>query len=91
MEDFTTPGCRRTLPGTGNLTEKQDPWKLTGALLHDRLKADEFMEERGNRTMFVDGSREGSDRKIVEALMARDCFTCQAQLVVDWLESCAAH
>ncbi|KAH7955228.1 hypothetical protein HPB51_028174 [Rhipicephalus microplus] len=41
--------------------------------------------------MFVDGSREGSDRKIVEALMARDCFTRQAQLVVDWSESCAAH
>ncbi|KAL3175125.1 hypothetical protein MRX96_040519 [Rhipicephalus microplus] len=73
------------------LTEERDTWKLTGALLSDRLKADEFMKERGNRTMFVDGSREGSDRKIVEALMARDSFTRQAQLVVDWLESCAAH
>ncbi|KAL3175121.1 hypothetical protein MRX96_040515 [Rhipicephalus microplus] len=73
------------------LTDERDTWKLTGALLHDRLKADEFMEERGNRTMFVDGSREGSDRKIVEALMARDSFTRQAQLVVDWLERCAAH
>ncbi|XP_075741226.1 nuclear pore complex protein Nup107-like [Rhipicephalus microplus] len=73
------------------LTEERDTWKLTGALLRDRLKANEFMEERGNRTMFVDRSREGSDRKIVEALMAKDSFTRQAQLVVDWLESCAAH
>ncbi|KAL3175123.1 hypothetical protein MRX96_040517 [Rhipicephalus microplus] len=73
------------------LTDERDTWKLTGALLHDRLKADEFMEERGDRTMFVDGFREGSDRKIVEALMARDSFTRQAQLVVDWQERCAAH
>ncbi|KAH8025832.1 hypothetical protein HPB51_012154 [Rhipicephalus microplus] len=73
------------------LTEERDTWKLTGALLHDRLKANEFMEERGNRTMFVDRSCEGSDRKIVEALMAKDSFTRQAQLVVDWMESCVAH
>ncbi|KAL3224179.1 hypothetical protein MRX96_026760 [Rhipicephalus microplus] len=73
------------------LTEERNTWKLTGAFLRDHLKADKFMEERGHNTMFVDGSREGSDRKIVEALMARDSFTRQAQLVVDWLESCAAH
>ncbi|KAL3175118.1 hypothetical protein MRX96_040512 [Rhipicephalus microplus] len=73
------------------LTEERNTWKLTGALLRDRLKADEFIEERGDSTMFVDRSREGSDKEIVEALMARDSFTRQAQLVVDWLESCAPH
>ncbi|XP_075732751.1 nuclear pore complex protein Nup107-like [Rhipicephalus microplus] len=73
------------------LTEERNTWKLTGALLRDHLKADEFMEERGHNTMFVEASREGSDREIVEALMARDSFTRQAQLVVEWLESCAAH
>ncbi|XP_075741240.1 nuclear pore complex protein Nup107-like [Rhipicephalus microplus] len=73
------------------LTEERNTWKLTGALLCDRLNADEFMEERGHNTMFVDGYREDSDREIVEALMARDSFVGQAQLVVDWLESCAAH
>ncbi|KAL3224167.1 hypothetical protein MRX96_026748 [Rhipicephalus microplus] len=73
------------------LTEERNTWKLTGALLRDRLKADKFMEERGYSTMFVDGPREGSDREIVEALMAKDSFVRQAQLVVDWLESCAAH
>ncbi|KAL3224172.1 hypothetical protein MRX96_026753 [Rhipicephalus microplus] len=86
-----TPARIEAIASQTLLTEKQDPWKLTGALRHNRLKAVEFMEERGKRTMFVVGNREGSDRKIVEALMARDCFTRQATLVVDWLESCAAH
>uniref|UniRef100_L7M2T4 Nuclear pore complex protein n=1 Tax=Rhipicephalus pulchellus TaxID=72859 RepID=L7M2T4_RHIPC len=72
------------------LTEERNTWKLTGALLRDRFKVDEFMEE-GDDTMFVDGTREASDREIVDALMARDSFARQAQLVVDWLESCAAH
>ncbi|KAL3224188.1 hypothetical protein MRX96_026768 [Rhipicephalus microplus] len=45
------------------LTEERNTWKLTGALLCDRLKADEFMEERGHNTMFVDGYREDSDRE----------------------------
>ncbi|KAH8033230.1 hypothetical protein HPB51_008440 [Rhipicephalus microplus] len=66
------------------LTEERDTWKLMGALLRDRLKADEFMEQRGDSTIFVDGSREGSDREIVKAFMARDSFVRQAQLVVDW-------
>ncbi|KAL1441410.1 hypothetical protein MTO96_001050 [Rhipicephalus appendiculatus] len=73
------------------LTEERNTWKLTGALLHDRLKAAEFMEEGGVDTMLVDGTREASDREVVDALMARDSFARQAQLVVDWLESCAAH
>ncbi|KAL3223958.1 hypothetical protein MRX96_027030 [Rhipicephalus microplus] len=73
------------------LTEERNTWKLTGALLRDRLKADEIMEEGGDDTMFVDGTREASDREVVDALMARDSFARQAQLVVDWLESCAAH
>ncbi|KAL3175127.1 hypothetical protein MRX96_040521 [Rhipicephalus microplus] len=45
------------------LTEERNPWKLTGALLRDHLKADEFMEERGHNTMFVEASREGSERQ----------------------------
>lgn len=73
------------------LTEERNTWKLTGALLRDRLKADEIMEEGGDDTMFVDGTREASDREVVDALMVRDSFARQAQLVVDWLESCAAH
>lgn len=73
------------------LIEERNTWKLTGALLRDRLKADECMEEGCDDSMLVDGTREASDKEVVDALMARDSFARQAQLVVDWLESCAAH
>ncbi|KAH7938626.1 hypothetical protein MRX96_019098 [Rhipicephalus microplus] len=73
------------------LTEERNTWKLTGALLRDRLKADQFIGESGDNTIFFPGSREVSDKEIVEALIARDSFTRQAILVVDWLESCATH
>ncbi|KAL1433228.1 hypothetical protein MTO96_012813 [Rhipicephalus appendiculatus] len=73
------------------LAEERNTWMLTGALLRDRLKAGEFMEQSSDDTIFVDRTREASDREVVDALMARDSFARQAQLVVDWLESCAAH
>lgn len=73
------------------LTEERNTWKLTGALLRDRLKANQCMEEASDDdAMLVDGTREASDKEVVDALMARDTFVRQAQLVVDWLESCAA-
>ncbi|KAL3242743.1 hypothetical protein MRX96_002510 [Rhipicephalus microplus] len=68
------------------LTDELNAWELTGALLCGRLKANDLMEEGDDNTIFVDGSREASDREIVESLMTRDSFTRQAQLVVDWLE-----
>ncbi|KAL1422868.1 hypothetical protein MTO96_000447 [Rhipicephalus appendiculatus] len=67
------------------LTEERNTSKLTGALLRDHLKADEFMEEGSDDTMFVDGTREASDREVVDALMVRDSLARQAQLVIDWL------
>ncbi|KAL1429752.1 hypothetical protein MTO96_015782 [Rhipicephalus appendiculatus] len=54
-------------------------------------KGEQFMEEGSDDTTFVDGTREASDREVVDALMARNSLARQAQLVVDWLESCAAH
>lgn len=69
------------------LTEERNTWKLTEVLLRDRLKMAE--RDEGDDEM-LDGTRESSDKEIVDALMARDAFARQAQLVVDWLESCAA-
>ncbi|KAL1468165.1 hypothetical protein MTO96_025624 [Rhipicephalus appendiculatus] len=73
------------------LTEERNTWKRKDALLHDRLKADEVMEEGGDDTMFVDRNPEASDREVVDALIARDSFAHQAQKVVNWLESCATR
>ncbi|KAK8770663.1 hypothetical protein V5799_012875 [Amblyomma americanum] len=70
------------------LTEERNTWKLTEVLLRDRLKMAESDERDDD---MLDGTRESSDRELVDALMARDAFARQAQLVVDWLESCAAQ
>ncbi|KAH8031169.1 hypothetical protein HPB51_013535 [Rhipicephalus microplus] len=73
------------------LTDERNTWKLMSVLLRDRLKAEVLTEEGGNNTILLDRALEASDRIIVEASTARNSFARQVQLVVDWLESCAAH
>lgn len=71
------------------LTEERNTWQLTKVLLGDRLESSEHSDDE---EMVVDGAsgKETSDRQIVEALYARDSLIRRAQLVVDWLERCAA-
>ncbi|CAN7997114.1 unnamed protein product [Ixodes hexagonus] len=72
------------------LTEERNTWQLTKVLLRDRL---ESIEQPDDDQMIVDGAggfKEASDRQIVDALYTRDAVVRRAQLVVDWLERCAA-
>lgn len=64
------------------LTEERNTWKLTGVLLRDRLNV--TLDDP------MGAACEASDREIVDALMTSDSLVRHAQLVVDWLESCAA-
>ncbi|XP_064456145.1 nuclear pore complex protein Nup107-like [Ornithodoros turicata] len=69
------------------LSEEKNTWQLTKILMRDRLEAEPDVE-----TMLMDTDvRKTSDKDIVDALFARDSAVRRAQMVVDWLESCAAY
>lgn len=68
------------------LTEERNTWKLTGVLLRDRLNVTAGLDD----PVRMDAACEASDKEIVDALMTSDSLVRHAQLVVDWLESCAA-
>ncbi|XP_002399855.3 nuclear pore complex protein Nup107 [Ixodes scapularis] len=72
------------------LTEERNTWQLTKVLLRDQLESVEQLDDEEQMTVDGVGGKETSDRQIVDALYAKDALIRRAQLVVDWLERCAA-
>lgn len=86
VADHASSKADHTIACMKLLTEERDTWQLTKILLRDRLEA-----EPGVEGMYVDTiGRQTSDREVVNSLFSRDSVVRRAQMVVDWLESCAA-
>lgn len=84
---------RKTFQVLHQLYEEEATWKLIKNLFKDRqdtsMKESCGMEQGGDDDQLVIQGVYQSDSKIVNALFERDGSVREAQLVVDWLESCA--
>lgn len=83
---------RKTFIVLHQLYEEEATWKLIRSLFKDRHETcmrEECMMEEGEEDIQVVQGIYQSDEKIVNALFDRDQSVREAQLVVDWLESCA--
>ncbi|XP_045190526.2 nuclear pore complex protein Nup107-like [Mercenaria mercenaria] len=84
---------RKTFQVLHELFEEEATWKLIKSLFRDRQDTsmkEDFMMEQGDEDeqQVIQGIYQ-SDEKIVNALFDREQSVREAQLVVDWLESCA--
>lgn len=84
---------RKTFQVLHQLNEEEATWKLIRSLYKDRqytYMKEEFMMEQGedNEQQIIQGVYQ-SDEKIANSLFEKEQSVREAQLVVDWLESCA--